>query len=193
MVVFCAHWRTFYSTLHDSVSTRASCTFAWATIPCTFVAARPTPSRFSRWRPRSNKRGSRRRWRGRRTHWSCSCGIETCDLKMCVFYRDQLDSEKRRREAIEKEKEQMEREKQELMTKLYQFEETTKRAERGETHHIITSKLHHCSANKKGSLQLMFPKLYLNKYFKPVQKVCCPLLSVCPHTQNKSRFYSLIF
>ncbi|XP_037550982.1 ezrin a [Nematolebias whitei] len=44
--------------------------------------------------------------------------------------RDQLDSEKRRREAIEKEKEQMEREKQELMTKLYQFEETTKRAER---------------------------------------------------------------
>uniref|UniRef100_A0A3Q3ATE3 Ezrin a n=1 Tax=Kryptolebias marmoratus TaxID=37003 RepID=A0A3Q3ATE3_KRYMA len=44
--------------------------------------------------------------------------------------RDQLDSEKRRREAIEKEKEQMEREKQELMMKLYQFEETTKRAER---------------------------------------------------------------
>ncbi|XP_015824833.3 ezrin a [Nothobranchius furzeri] len=44
--------------------------------------------------------------------------------------RDQLDSEKKRREAIEKEKEQMEREKQELMMKLNQFEETTKRAER---------------------------------------------------------------
>ncbi|XP_033498815.1 ezrin a [Epinephelus lanceolatus] len=44
--------------------------------------------------------------------------------------RDQLESEKKRREAIEKEKEQMEREKQELMMKLYQYEETTKRAER---------------------------------------------------------------
>ncbi|XP_041809200.1 ezrin a [Chelmon rostratus] len=44
--------------------------------------------------------------------------------------RDQLESEKRRREAIEKEKENMEREKQELMMKLYQYEETTKKAER---------------------------------------------------------------
>uniref|UniRef100_A0A671WU50 Ezrin a n=1 Tax=Sparus aurata TaxID=8175 RepID=A0A671WU50_SPAAU len=44
--------------------------------------------------------------------------------------RDQLESEKKRREAIEREKENMEREKQELMMKLYQFEETTKRAER---------------------------------------------------------------
>ncbi|XP_049917748.1 ezrin a [Epinephelus moara] len=44
--------------------------------------------------------------------------------------RDQLESEKKRREAIEIEKEQMEREKQELMMKLYQYEETTKRAER---------------------------------------------------------------
>ncbi|XP_056281992.1 ezrin a [Pseudoliparis swirei] len=44
--------------------------------------------------------------------------------------RDQLESEKKKREAMEKEKEQMESEKQELMMKLYQFEETTKRAER---------------------------------------------------------------
>ncbi|XP_026195718.1 ezrin a [Anabas testudineus] len=44
--------------------------------------------------------------------------------------RDQLESEKKKREAIEKEKEQMEREKKELMMKLSQFEETTKRAER---------------------------------------------------------------
>uniref|UniRef100_A0A673A4D1 Ezrin a n=1 Tax=Sphaeramia orbicularis TaxID=375764 RepID=A0A673A4D1_9TELE len=44
--------------------------------------------------------------------------------------RDQLESEKRRRTIIEREKEEMEREKQELMMKLYQFEETTKRAER---------------------------------------------------------------
>ncbi|KAL6106028.1 ezr [Pungitius sinensis] len=44
--------------------------------------------------------------------------------------RDQLDGEKKRREAMEREKEQMEREKQELMMKLSQFEETTKRAER---------------------------------------------------------------
>ncbi|KAK5615748.1 hypothetical protein CRENBAI_022786 [Crenichthys baileyi] len=44
--------------------------------------------------------------------------------------RDQLESEKSKRERIEREKEQMEREKQELMMKLYEFEETTKRAER---------------------------------------------------------------
>ncbi|XP_061843634.1 ezrin a [Nerophis lumbriciformis] len=44
--------------------------------------------------------------------------------------RDQLEGEKKRREAIEKEKEQMEREKQDLMMKLHQYEETTKRAER---------------------------------------------------------------
>ncbi|XP_012737259.2 ezrin a [Fundulus heteroclitus] len=44
--------------------------------------------------------------------------------------RDRLEGEKKKREAIEREKEQMEREKQELMMKLYEFEETTKRAER---------------------------------------------------------------
>ncbi|KAM9355624.1 ezrin a [Pholidichthys leucotaenia] len=44
--------------------------------------------------------------------------------------RDHLESEKRRREAIEREKAQMEKEKQELMSRLYEFEETTKRAER---------------------------------------------------------------
>ncbi|CAJ1074583.1 ezrin a [Xyrichtys novacula] len=44
--------------------------------------------------------------------------------------RDQLESEKKRREAIETEKENMEREKRELMLKLYEYEETTKRAER---------------------------------------------------------------
>ncbi|XP_077416131.1 ezrin a isoform X1 [Vanacampus margaritifer] len=47
--------------------------------------------------------------------------------------RDQLESEKKRREAIELEKDQMEREKRELLTKLLQYEETTKRTERGET------------------------------------------------------------
>ncbi|XP_078132827.1 ezrin a [Sander vitreus] len=44
--------------------------------------------------------------------------------------RDQLESEKKKRETMEREKEQMEREKQNLMMKLHQFEETTKRAER---------------------------------------------------------------
>lgn len=44
--------------------------------------------------------------------------------------RAQLESEKKRREAIEREKEQMEREKQDLMMRLYQFEEKTKKAER---------------------------------------------------------------
>ncbi|XP_070697966.1 ezrin a [Pempheris klunzingeri] len=44
--------------------------------------------------------------------------------------RDQLENEKKRRETMEKEKENMEREKQELLMKLYQYEETTMRAER---------------------------------------------------------------
>ncbi|XP_043074843.1 ezrin-like isoform X2 [Puntigrus tetrazona] len=44
--------------------------------------------------------------------------------------RAQLESEKKRREAIEREKEQMEKEKQELMIRLYQFEEKTKKAEK---------------------------------------------------------------
>ncbi|KAJ8290561.1 hypothetical protein GJAV_G00014490 [Gymnothorax javanicus] len=41
-----------------------------------------------------------------------------------------LESEKKKREAMEKEKDQMEREKQELMMRLYQFEEQTKKAEK---------------------------------------------------------------
>ncbi|XP_069567687.1 ezrin a [Brachyistius frenatus] len=44
--------------------------------------------------------------------------------------RDQLEAEKKKREAMQKDKEQMEREKEDLMIKLQQFEETTKRAER---------------------------------------------------------------
>lgn len=53
------------------------------------------------------------------------------------------------RESIEKEKEQMEREKQELMMKLYEFEETTKRAERGGANHVTTklSKYERCLRN----------------------------------------------
>uniref|UniRef100_A0A7N9AYQ1 Ezrin b n=1 Tax=Mastacembelus armatus TaxID=205130 RepID=A0A7N9AYQ1_9TELE len=46
--------------------------------------------------------------------------------------RAQLENEKKKREAIEKEKEQMEREKQDLMMRLYQFQEKTKKAEKGE-------------------------------------------------------------
>lgn len=52
-------------------------------------------------------------------------------LWLCLICRAQLESEKKRREAIEREKEQMEREKQELMMRLYQFEEKTKKAEKG--------------------------------------------------------------
>uniref|UniRef100_A0AAZ3P7V1 FERM domain-containing protein n=1 Tax=Oncorhynchus tshawytscha TaxID=74940 RepID=A0AAZ3P7V1_ONCTS len=44
--------------------------------------------------------------------------------------RAQLENEKKKREAIEREKEQMEREKQDLMMRLYQFEEKTKKAEK---------------------------------------------------------------
>lgn len=49
--------------------------------------------------------------------------------------------EKRRREAIEREKEEMAREKRELMLKLDQYEETTKRAERGETQTLTLNRL----------------------------------------------------
>ncbi|XP_028252852.1 ezrin b [Parambassis ranga] len=44
--------------------------------------------------------------------------------------RAQLENEKKKREAIEKEKEQMEQEKMDLMMRLYQFEEKTKKAEK---------------------------------------------------------------
>uniref|UniRef100_A0A8C4ZY80 Ezrin b n=1 Tax=Gadus morhua TaxID=8049 RepID=A0A8C4ZY80_GADMO len=44
--------------------------------------------------------------------------------------RAQLENEKKKREAIEREKDQMEREKQDLVMRLYQFEEKTKKAER---------------------------------------------------------------
>ncbi|KAL4630557.1 ezrin-like [Arapaima gigas] len=44
--------------------------------------------------------------------------------------RAQLENEKKKREAIEREKEQMEREKEELMMRLYQFKEKTKKAEK---------------------------------------------------------------
>lgn len=44
--------------------------------------------------------------------------------------RGQLENEKRKREAMEKEKEQMQQEKQELMMRLFQVEEKTKKAER---------------------------------------------------------------
>lgn len=50
-----------------------------------------------------------------------------------VFCRDQLEIEKRRRTIIEREKADIEHEKQKLMMKLYQYEETTKKAERGKT------------------------------------------------------------
>ncbi|XP_073682605.1 ezrin a [Garra rufa] len=44
--------------------------------------------------------------------------------------RAQLENEKKKREAIEKEKERVEREKQEMMMKLLQFEEKTKKVEK---------------------------------------------------------------
>lgn len=51
----------------------------------------------------------------------------------CPSRRDRLESEKRRREAIEREKADVENEKRNLVARLYEYEETTKRAERGET------------------------------------------------------------
>lgn len=52
-------------------------------------------------------------------------------LQRCLICRAHLENEKKKREAIEKEKEQMEQEKQDLMLRLYQFEEKTKKAEKG--------------------------------------------------------------
>lgn len=51
----------------------------------------------------------------------------------CFLPRAQLENEKKKREAIEKEKEMVEREKQEMMMKLFQFEEQTKKVERGKS------------------------------------------------------------
>lgn len=59
-------------------------------------------------------------------------GVVVLIHRFRLICRDQLENEKRKREAMERERQQMEREKQELMTRLSQFEETTKRAERGE-------------------------------------------------------------
>lgn len=52
--------------------------------------------------------------------------------RLCFICREQLEKEKKIRYEIEKEKEQIEREKQDLMIRLYQFEEKTKKAEKGE-------------------------------------------------------------
>ena len=60
------------------------------------------------------------------------CVQHVSSRRLCVICRAQLDNEKKKREVIEKEKDQMEREKQELMMRLYQFEEKTKKAEKGE-------------------------------------------------------------
>lgn len=52
--------------------------------------------------------------------------------RLCLICRNKVKNEKKMRMAIEKEKEQIEREKQDLMIRLYQFEEQTKKAENGE-------------------------------------------------------------
>lgn len=76
-------------------------------------------------------------------------------IKMCnqsfvhAFCRDQLESEKKRREAIEREKENMEREKRDLMMKLHEYEETTKRAEKGETETLTADHTGHTVLLKK--------------------------------------------
>lgn len=48
--------------------------------------------------------------------------------------RAQLEKEKKRREAVEKEKDQMEREKKDITMRLYQFEEKIRKAEHGGDH-----------------------------------------------------------
>ncbi|XP_068424142.1 uncharacterized protein [Clinocottus analis] len=53
--------------------------------------------------------------------------------------REQQESERKEREVMEKEKEQLEREKQDLAMKRFQFEETTKRAERERQEQLDTA------------------------------------------------------
>lgn len=60
------------------------------------------------------------------------CQLPLLAHNSCLICREKLEKEKKMREAIEKEKEQIEREKQDLMLRLYQFEEKTKKAEKGE-------------------------------------------------------------
>lgn len=56
---------------------------------------------------------------------------------MCLACRERLEKERQTREKIEREKEQIEREKKELMLKLYQSKEQTKKAKQGETSTLI--------------------------------------------------------
>lgn len=65
-------------------------------------------------------------------HVSTTSVLFVSSRLLSVICRAQLENEKKKREAIEKEKEQMEQEKQDLMMRLYQFEEKTKKAEKGE-------------------------------------------------------------
>ena len=51
-----------------------------------------------------------------------------------LFIRALLENEKRKREVAEKEKEKIEMEKEELMEKLKQIEEQTKKAQQGGWH-----------------------------------------------------------
>lgn len=48
-----------------------------------------------------------------------------------TIFRALLENEKKKRENIEREKEQIEREKREMMLRLSQFEEKSKKAEKG--------------------------------------------------------------
>ena len=67
----------------------------------------------------------------RRNHASTMSALCVGSQRLCLICRAHLENEKKKREAIEREKEQMEREKQDLMMRLYQFEEKTKKAEKG--------------------------------------------------------------
>lgn len=78
---------------------------------------------------------------------------------LCVSCSERLEKEKKRREAIQKEKDEMEREKQDLMMRLFEYEETSRRAERGETQAASSSSSQHYRPQG-----LRYPSLY------------CPLL-----------------
>lgn len=149
--------RTLFSMYLVSASTNASWHCAWEIMTCTCADANLTPSRCSRWRPRPERRRTRGKWRGsggdlcflifffflslhsvlstlrskkkKTVIWSFS-NVHLCTI---LLVRALLESEKKKRENAEKETEKIARETMELMERLRQIEEQTKRAQDGLT------------------------------------------------------------
>ena len=73
------------------------------------------------------------------------------------YTRQQLETEKKRRETVEREKEQMLREKEELMLRLQDYEQKTKRAEKGRGSCCLASRHRPRSHSRVGSPRESWP------------------------------------